>query len=233
MHKTDIRLFATAASALALSSACSATRVQLTEPPSKTAPFAERVAYYEEHRPVAVRPSIVANGGLAGNAPSTSFAVLEDGTRVDNPEDLLQVVEPGSPTAMAVQREREAETEATLWHAAMFGGMSVGLGVMLGSFVPLFMALPAAAETNEPQYPGPLADLSIGMVLGGGALSLVSLVFLPAVVGSSVEATKERETAFLTLDRSLRERLDLVEYGKEQRQAKRDTPPPTLDLEPK
>jgi hypothetical protein len=209
-----------------LSSACATAHVHLSEPPAKTAPFEERVTYYKEHRPVAVRGSPSGQaGGLLGTT-ELSYVILEDGTRVDHVEDLLPTVEPGSPTAQAAMRERTARDASNLWGGAMAAAVGVGTAMMFGSLLGMTLAI---GPGPEPAVDDTVMLGSLGLVVTGGAVALASTFLLAPVASASVNTLREKETAFLTYDRSLRERLDLVEYGQRQKTAQAAPTPDRLE----
>ena len=173
---------------------------------------------------VRAAPSGQARGVLGSN--ELAYVILEDGTRVDHVEDLLPTVAPGSPTAQSVTRERAARERTNLWSAASFAAIGVGGIMMIGSVLGIALALP-----EDPQAPvdDGLAFASLGALVAGGAVMVGSTLLLIPLTASSVETMREKETAFLTYDRSLRERLDLVEYGQRQETALVEAPPDRLE----
>lgn len=134
-----------------------------------------------------------------------SFLILEDGTRVETPEDLLPIVEEASPTARATERAEEEERRTLSWSFAAGGLYGAGLAVMLSSLA----TLPFAAPQPDGSVSGDALTAAIGLVLAGGAISLAALVPMGLAMQSSARGSLERDTAFLTYDRSLRERLQL------------------------
>lgn len=181
-----------------LPSCVSPSHVVLEAAPPKSAPEAERRDYYVDHAPTAMR---------SVSYPSTwsepvSFLIIEDGTRIEHPIDLLPAVEPTSPTALAAQRTQEQQDVAFWWTTAGTTAMAVG------AFSPL--ALPLLAIADLPGQPsdttiiGALAASTAGLlVLAGGGVAL------GVGLRAAIDAQRERETAFLTYDRALRARLGL------------------------
>lgn len=191
-------LLAVALATAVLASCASPAHVVLEAPPAKSAPEAERRAYYVDHAPTAMR---------AVSFPSTwsdpvSFLIIEDGTRIEHPTDLLPVVEPTSPTALAAQRSQSQEEAAYWWTVGGSTAMAVG------AFSPLIMPLLAVGD-----LPGQPTDATLltGLAATGTGLIMVAGGGLALGVGvrAAIDAQRERETAFLTYDRSLRTRLAL------------------------
>ncbi len=190
---------AAVAVATALASSCaSPSHVVLEAPPPKTAPEAERRAYYVDHAPTALR---------SVSYPSTwsepaSFLIIEDGTRIEHPVDLLPVVEPTSPTALAAQRSRAQEEAAFWWTTAGTTAMAVG------AFAPL--AIPLLVVGDLPGQPSDTAMVTgLGISMAGLAVLAAGGAALGVGVRAAIDAQRERETAFLTYDRALRTRLGL------------------------
>lgn len=170
---------------LVLGGACAPARVQLADPPKPDAPLEERRAFYEEHRPVVVRT----DAGL-GAFRATAFVQLRNGARIYHPADLLLHVDEGSPTAEAVRRLETAEQQHVLWHTASLTVLLVGLAGALTSLV----AFPEAPML---------------VMLSSNASALIALPMILLAMHFQSRTAMERETAFLTYDRSLRERIAL------------------------
>lgn len=190
---------AAVAIATSIASSCaSPAHVVLETPPAKSAPEAERRAYYVDHAPTAMR---------SVSYPSTwsepvSFLIIEDGTRIEHPVDLLPAVEPTSPTALAAQRTQAQQDAAFWWTTAGTTAMAVG------AFTPLIMPLLAVGD-----LPGQPTDATVISGLAASAAGLLVLagggVALGVGLRAGIDAQRERETAFLTYDRALRTRLGL------------------------
>ncbi len=185
--------------ATALVASCAGpAHVVLEAPPSKTAPEAERRAYYVDHAPTAMR---------SVNYPSTwsepvSFLIIEDGTRIEHPVDLLPAVEPTSPTALAAQRS-ESQAEAAFWWTTA-GTTAMAVGAFSPLAIPLFVVGDLPGEPREQSVITGLATATAGLVvLAAGGLAL------GVGVRAAIDAQRERETAYLTYDRALRTRLAL------------------------
>lgn len=195
---------AVAASCLCLSACATPPRVSLDPPPAKDAPSSTRAAWYRAHRPVHVVPASVAVGTYAR---ARTFAILEDGTRVDVPADLLPTVEPSSPTARAAARAADERAAADMWNVVGWSTYGVGIAVMFGSLVPVAVAAPVADGGDLP----PEAGVALAILTTGALVAGVGIVPIWLAMDANARALREEETAFLTYDRSLRERLDLVD----------------------
>ncbi len=179
---------------------CAPAHVLLATPPAPEAPLEQRRDYYDEHRPMAVR------SGRAGHLQGPgSFLLLEDGTRVEWPLDLLPVVYDNSPTARAALRAEEEEGAALAWWLAAGGLYGGGLVVMSSSLA----LLPLMSPDPDGLLPAEAVATVVGVMLAGGALSFAGTVPMLMAFGAGSRAALERDTAFLTYERSLRERLAL------------------------
>ncbi|MCP4504284.1 MAG: hypothetical protein GY822_30565 [Deltaproteobacteria bacterium] len=118
-----------------------------------------------------------------------------------------------SPAARAAILAEDARTGAVLSTAGMVGMMTVGTGLMFSSFVPLFLAF---GENPETVSEAPLIA-TMGLLLGGALVMLASLAVLPFASIFAREETREKDTALLTYDMSLRARLGLPKKGSESR----------------
>lgn len=181
--------------------ACAPGRVQLVEPPAVDAPVDVRLAYYHEHRPMLVHSSYAVGSWLGRDAS----LLLEDGTRVDHPIDLLSMVPETSPTGRAARRATQAQANADLTSTLGWMAYGAGLVTMMSSLLP---ALTVPRDSVDPfAQPGFFGAMAL---LGTGTLiSAAGIVVLPLAMTALDEAARERETAFLTLDGSLRKRLAL------------------------
>lgn len=201
-----------------LGSACVPAHVQLADAPGPDAPLEERRAFYEEHRPVLVqvRPPVLDN-----SIPPASIE-LSNGARIHHPEDLLLHVDDTSPTAEAVRRLETAEQWLLLWRTAGITVALAGLGGALASWL---------AFPETPWLP---------MVLSSSASAVIAAPMIILSRHYWAHAGMERETAFLTYDRSLRERLALPSTTPDgadrvmpEGSAPRDAPPPLRELDSK
>lgn len=197
-----MRLCSLAAVAIATSlavSCVSPAHVVLETPPAKSAPEAERRAYYVDHAPTALR---TINYVRSWSQP-LSYIILEDGTRIDHPMELLPAVEPGSPTATAARRTEELDDSALWW---TIGGTSA---MAVGAFTPL--AIPLVMLDENPN--APLSDAAalrgVGVTVAGLSVLVTGSIALAIGVHTAIAAQRERETAYLTYDGALRRRLGL------------------------
>ncbi|MDP2340594.1 MAG: hypothetical protein Q8O67_06540 [Deltaproteobacteria bacterium] len=200
MHRT----FFSAAALVLLSSsssflACSHPHARLEPLPERDAPLAEREAYYEAHRPDVVRTST----SPASTTMNGAFLLLVDGTRIDHPEDLRDQVEPKSPTAMALTRAEERRDTNTTIQIAQWSLLGGGSAIMFASIIPITLGDPANDDLSS------LAGVGLVALGAGTIVMLSSLALLPWQMQVLDEANREVETAFLTYDRGLRQRLRL------------------------
>ncbi len=197
---------------LLVSSACAPLHVRLAPAPKPDAPLEERRAFYDEHRPVLLETA----DDLGAFTPTASLQ-LHNGVRVHHPADLLPHVDEASPTAEATRRLEAAEESLLLWRTVSIGVSVAALGGLLTSMLFFEEALPLVA-------------------LGGsGALALIALPLALLPTHFAATAALERETAFLTYDRSLREQLALTPRscraphgGASEETDPADEPPPLL-----
>lgn len=179
--------------AVALASACATPAVDLPRPPSPADSVDARRAYYEAHRPASVLPS---------NALRPGYVLLADGTRVDRVDDLVRVVEPWSPTAEAARRADEARARAAAWRWTTTGVGFAALGLKL-----VDTAVFHLGDHRDPAVFVAWNAASIGSLALMGVAAATSFV----AVAAQGETMMEEDTARLTFDRSLRERLALVD----------------------
>lgn len=108
-------------------------RVTLRAAPARSADVDARRASYARLRPVSastVQLVDVATNQTIGDADIDGI-VLKDGTVVKDPRDLLPVVLPESPTALAATDFGRAQTASSSWGTV--AGLSAGVGA--GMFV--------------------------------------------------------------------------------------------------
>lgn len=181
--------------AVTLSAACVTPNphVELERAPSLDAPFDERARYYKEH---------------ALGTREYNHVFLHGGKRVYWPEDLLPAVDPGSPTALAIQDHVEARERVEEWNWLAYtisGTGYVGAALLLGGVGA--MAIPLFAD----QYDDLGWTLVATGLIGGGAIMLggLGLVFVhEAIIGEDSGASAEAsDRAVKTYPQSLSDRL--------------------------
>lgn len=167
--------------------------VELERAPSLDAPFDDRARYYKEH---------------ALGSREHNHVFLHGGTRVYWPEDLLPAVDPGSPTAKAIQDHVEARERVEEWNWLSYGISGVGYvggALLLGGLGA--MAIPLFAD----QYEDVGWTLVAGGLIGGGVIMLggLGLVFVhEAITGEdAAEAAEASDRAVKTYPQSLSDRL--------------------------
>ena len=175
--------------------------VRLDPVPEKEAPLEERVAAYKELQPVAQRNTVTLHRGGFGAGfvtSNTDFLVLGNGLRVHHPEDLLPAVDFNSPTAQYI-REYEA------WKKREMTSAWVGYGAMGVAGAALLASLPFESSDGRAQALYWTAGTAGAVLMGSLAVSLTS-TFL---------SRRERDSAFMTYDRSLQKRLGLDSEAEE------------------
>ena len=185
----------------AVGSACATTHVTMPEAPAATAPLAARDAYYEDHKSLGIagQPSNLGGEGL-GWANNARFPALQlaDGTLVAEPTDLLPAVGAETTAGKAARAAVDARLFANAIYTASLVGSMLGLsGIVVGE-----LALVPVAGGGD-------VTLAAGGLLGGLALSIVSLVGVGYAVDLDQEAEGKKMSAFLLYDRDLRRHLDL------------------------
>lgn len=173
--------------ALALTAACGChAHVPLPLAPPPSAPFAERVRFFRRYRPSATAG--------AARAPFIDRVVLNDGTTVHDPGDLLQMVGERSSLNGLVRRARRARALAS---GFSWGGVAI---VAAGG------ALTYGTLRDIPETIDPAIWAGVGILLGGVIVMIVGMAFeRPAITA--------REAAFEGLDHALRERMALCVDG--------------------
>ncbi|MFO0626507.1 MAG: hypothetical protein U0325_12910 [Polyangiales bacterium] len=180
--------------------------VQLPSPPPREAPPPQRLAFYLQHRPVALNTmtSVFVNRyGYAGTTTSVQGVLLGNGTTVQMPEDLHPLVDPESVTAQSAERSRQARGVA----GGLLAGGLVATGVGIGLLIPALSSVGDRASSGSGGIDNGLLWTSVGLSLAGAVLALI------AGYGPGATASQERVNAFAALDASLRRRLDLCESG--------------------
>lgn len=172
--------------------------VPIRPAPPRTAPFAERVAYFREHRTARWTHFVYRGGGSANDRMTVIW--LANGQLVVSPEALIPAVEPTSFTARVGFEIRAREQSRQRVLAVSGGVMGAGLAV-LG----LGYAIQGRVE--------PSVAIAGGVVSGVGALigTIALLVNGPS--------NQQEEAAFAVYDDELRHRLGI-------RQRRRGRPAP-------
>lgn len=211
-----------------LASGCASNRVNLGPVPDRSAPLAERVrAFKRLSIRSGERVTWLKNGVPVST--STQFVMLGDGTRVEDARDLAPLVDAHSPAGRYISA---VETSTSGAQTAMKvlgigGGLSIALGLGIG--LPLMLQPQTcdrftcrASDTN-------MTGIIITSVLAGlGYLALQSMLF---VAGPASGRGPDRDSAFLTYNDSLQQRLGLDEESLEQERAPL-LPPPSARLLP-
>ena len=174
--------------ALSLMAACGChAHVPLPLAPPPSAPFAERVRFFRRYRPSATAG--------AARAPFIDRVVLNDGTTVHDPGDLLPMVGEGSSLNGLVRRARRARALAS---GLSWGGLA---------FVAAGGALTLGALRDFPETIDPAIGAGAWIMLGGAITTLIGMAAFER------PAISAREAAFEGLDRALRERMALCVDG--------------------
>ncbi|MEM9192341.1 MAG: hypothetical protein AAGF12_24415, partial [Myxococcota bacterium] len=171
--------------------------VQLSAP-DRTAPLQARVQAYEELRPTLLQQTqnyhVGAFGAVSRGLRTTDYIITNGGERVYHPEDLLPVVDPDSPTAIAAE-ESDAKKATAAWLAPLFvGSIAAGAAVALTPYI-------VAEDVTEVGFI-PLI-VGIAIILVGGLGTGIPMLLIRQ------SAEDDAATAFATYGRSLREHLNL------------------------
>ncbi|MBX7113483.1 MAG: hypothetical protein K1X64_04045 [Myxococcaceae bacterium] len=179
-----------------MSQACGYNRVTLRAVPSKDAPIEERVAAAKDLLPESgMQTTYLKNGVVVGQ--HINHIMLGDGTRVEDPRDLLPAVEPGSATANYIVSYEDKVSTGKVWNWTSLGAMVVGAGLMVA---PLAFRPENGSFFDGAGMPVFIAGGSV--VLTGTILSLVAGFYY----GS---AQQDRVSAFETYPKAVVKRLDL------------------------
>ncbi len=163
------------------------------DPPPLGATAAERIAAYQRLSPRGF------GSFQNAHANDIGFLVLGDGQRVYFAEDLIPVVPPGSPTAIAGARHRGAWDRA--WHWLKVGGIGYAAAI----------AIPLVALGTMKDD-----DARTEVMIGGAALgTTIGTIGMVGAAINAVESNGERASVFLTYDDALRAELHLCIAGLE------------------
>jgi hypothetical protein len=187
-------------SLLLLVAACGHTRVQLRDVPNSDAPERERVDAYKDLAPQGGQQTTYLRNGVPVGT-SFDFLVLGDGTQVGDPRDLKPAVAPQSPAGRAIEKYDVAVQK--LVPRQIVSASLIGAGT-LASLISIPFLLNGNAFDSSPRSVG------FGLLIGGASFAVVSWLVMTFVnMGPAREAYDSRIAAFMTYDRSLRERLAL------------------------
>ncbi|MGN6107216.1 MAG: hypothetical protein ACTHU0_19060 [Kofleriaceae bacterium] len=125
-----------------------------------------------------------------------SSMTLADGTEVHHADDLLPVLDPGSPAAHAARRSASARRGKWAFEVA-------GMAAIAGGFV---VAL-AGADSDTDETFSRTTTIGLGIVLAGAAMYLTGHWYYARAEESA------RRAAFATYDESLRQSLQLCVQG--------------------
>lgn len=174
----------------AFASACATpARVKLPAPPSAASTYEERDAYID---------------ALRADVDDEGVATLKDGTRIEHPSDLRQVLPDDAPAMEAVS----AYESAARWQMALVGLSPVPFVVVTGATLAVAGSAFYTAETTALQLEARDAELVYASaLLVGGAASLVALGVGGGMVAGGVwlnDAKDEaRQAAFTSYNDSL------------------------------
>lgn len=175
--------------------------------PDPNAPPTARMQAYGQLAPAAERTvtTVAVSGGTASVSSSTSM-ILRNGQTVNDPGDLLPVVQPDSATAQAARRADDAHSKARWSALGAVASLGVGLGLVLadGYRSPEYDML---GNTTREGGITPIGVIGLGIaVIGATVGGMAELIY-------SSQATQEQAAAFATYDDSLRARLRLCVNG--------------------
>lgn len=143
------------------------------------------------------------NGGTA--TQTTQFIMLQNGTRVEDPRDLVPLVPAASATATyAGQFESKMGTAGPLLTASLVGVLAaVGLVVAAGASAGVSMAVSPRGGGDSSAF-GPLIGVSLATFAVSAAVAAAGII-----VASSASA--DRNAAFLAYPNDLQRRLGFLE----------------------
>jgi len=177
-------------------------RVVLPEAPARTAPLAERARFYESYRPTAALGTAMfsGNGFYAPTLVANRWdrLVLANGTVVEDPRDLANMVGLRSPTGLAAEDSARNENVANILFGTGLGASILGATLMLTSIF--------SRDSSGDGLP-PLFWAGLGVAGAGSIASLVGRW------GYRNTANTSRAAAFESFDGSLRERMNLCSTG--------------------
>jgi hypothetical protein len=180
----------------ALSTGCGHTRVSLRPVPEKSAPLAERIKAFKDLAPESgISTNYYRNGVQVGSYVNS--VMLTDGTRVEDPRDLLPAVDVGSPAANYIQAYDERLAAAGVWSTVGWSVFAAGLATML---VPLAIPYDRSSTAMSPAITG---------LLVGGGIMVLSLIPIMVAASKGGAAQTDRLSAFQTYPRALQKKLAL------------------------
>lgn len=185
---------------VASSVSCATAPAPLPTAPMSDAALPLRLAYAERYG-----PALVQTAPLGTRRPWTRRATLTllGGEVVRSPADLLPAVSAGSATARAATAAVRAEDAAELWgvtSTVTTGTALVGLTVFVGLSIAVLASDPASDTTALRTTAVATGIGSVVVASVGGALSVVASTL-------AEDGAVERETAFFSYGRALRQRL--------------------------
>lgn len=188
---------------------CGFNRVTIRSVPEKSAALQERASAFKDLAPESGLATTYLRNGVQVDS-TINFLMLGDGTRVEDPQDLLPAMEPNSAAFNFTQSYVEKSSAATVWSSIGYGSIVVG---MLAMVAPILLPF----DANN------MNRLFIGLGVGSG-IALLALV--PMLVGMSKrgQANLDRISAFQTYPKSLQKRLALEDGAPGQEPAKPKQP---------
>lgn len=176
---------------------CGFHRVSLRAVPESSAPLSERVRAYKDLAPESgLATNYYKNGVYQGT--QVNWLLLGDGTRVEDPRDLVPVVDPNSPTVAYAQSFETKLAAAKLWYTMSLVGMGLGIGAAIAPTL-----ITGGRSPNMTAF-----TISLGVGVG---LLTASLVALLVGMANGGQAQSDRVAAFQTYPRALQKRLALDE----------------------
>lgn len=182
---------------LMLSVGCGYNRVTLRQVPEKTAPVEERIAAAKDLLPESgLQTTYLRNGVVVGQ--HINHIMLGDGTRVEDPRDLLPAVEDNSATAGYIKSyEGKASTAKALSWAS--------LGAYVGGTVLMLAPLALPHEPGKSFTDGP----GLPMLITGGGIAFAGTIVMLIGGFYGGSAQQDRVSAFETYPKALVKKLDL------------------------
>lgn len=202
MKRLHTRLIAVLLSVLVVG--CGPNRVVLRTVPEKTAPLHERQRALKDLAPESGLQTTYYRDGVPVGT-NLDWLMLGDGTRVEDPRDLLPAVDDSSPTANYARSYAAKRTATQVWALTGLGAFAAGLVVEVLSLVAMLNALTSQSGGSV----GP-SQLLTGMAVGAG-LELGAIISFGVAIANGAAANKDRLSAFQTYPKALQRRLALQE----------------------
>lgn len=173
------------------------TRVALPAAPAPDAPMAQRKQALSDFTGTRTQDAILV-AQLKDPVKSEPYLLLGNGLRVEDPRDLLPLVDPDSQTAADANAFEIAQSRSSVFAGGAIAAPLLGIGALIGGFV-----VPALRGGKVSSADG------VPFIIGAAATSFTGLAFaLVAVVFRGV-SSGEKDKAFAAYAADLAHHLGL------------------------